>query len=142
MASIPHSTSLPRRAKTGGRRAGTPNRFTRDFRDMVAGLLDANQDNLSAWLGQVANGDPRTGRPPDPARALDLIAKLAEYAVPKMTRQVVEQTASSANVITIEIEFVSAPPRNTVAMEMPESSDPIEVDTVPDPRIIPGKKHS
>jgi hypothetical protein len=70
--------------KTGGRQAGTPNKATKEFRDTVSALLSDNAQNVAIWLEQVANGvgDAK----PDPAKALDLMAKLAEYAAPKLAR--------------------------------------------------------
>jgi len=74
-------TGLP---KTGGRKAGTPNRATIEFRQTVQALLDDNRDNVKLWLAQVAEGHGEAK--PDPAKALDLLAKLAEYAAPKLNR--------------------------------------------------------
>ena len=75
-----------KRAKTGGRGAGTPNKSTAEFRTTISQLLSDNADNVGRWLLLVADGDGTdTGRP-DPARALDLLAKLAEYAAPKLNR--------------------------------------------------------
>lgn len=68
----------PGRPKTGGRAAGTPNKVTQEFRATVAKLLEDNAQNVALWLTQVAANDP--------AKALDLIAKLAEYAAPKLNR--------------------------------------------------------
>lgn len=70
--------------KTGGRKAGTPNKATAEFRQTVQALLDDNRDNVGVWLTQVAegHGDEKA----DPAKALDLLAKLAEYAAPKLNR--------------------------------------------------------
>lgn len=70
--------------KTGGRAPGTPNKATREFRNTVASLLSENADNVSIWLAQVANGHGDVK--PDPAKALDLMAKLAEFAAPKLGR--------------------------------------------------------
>ncbi len=67
-----------KRVKSGGRVAGTPNRVTSEFRETVQKLLDDNRENVSLWLTEVASDDP--------ARALDLIAKLAEFAAPKLLR--------------------------------------------------------
>lgn len=71
--------------KTGGRRPGSPNKATKEFRDTVTRLLSDNASNVALWLEQVAsgNGDPDKA---DPAKALDLLAKLAEYAAPKLAR--------------------------------------------------------
>lgn len=75
-----------KRAKTGGRVAGTPNKVTREFRETVQRLLDENTENVSRWLTLVAEGDGSENGKPDPAKALDLLAKLAEYAAPKLNR--------------------------------------------------------
>lgn len=62
-----------------GRPAGIPNKKTAEFRETIRKLLEDNSANVSLWLTEVAVDDP--------ARALDLIAKLAEYAAPKLSRQ-------------------------------------------------------
>jgi hypothetical protein len=67
-----------------GRPKGVPNRVTVDFRETVRRLLDDNAANVGVWLEQVASGGA-DGKP-DPGRALDLLAKLAEYAAPKLGR--------------------------------------------------------
>lgn len=61
-----------------GRRAGVPNKLTGAFRETVTKLLEDNAENASRWLADVAKDDP--------AKALDLLVKLAEYAVPKLAR--------------------------------------------------------
>jgi hypothetical protein len=70
--------------KTGGRVAGVPNKSTIEFRQTVTALLEKNASNVDLWLQQVAEGvgDAK----PDPGKALDLLAKLAEYAAPKLGR--------------------------------------------------------
>lgn len=74
-----------KRAKTGGRSVGTPNKATRAFRDTVNALLEGNAENVSEWLQTVAYGDGDQLKP-DPKGALDLLCKLAEYATPKLAR--------------------------------------------------------
>lgn len=71
--------------KTGGRKAGTPNKVNAEFRDTVRRVLEENSENVSIWLAKVAegNGDPDKA---DPGKALDLLAKLAEFAAPKLAR--------------------------------------------------------
>ena len=69
-----------------GRPKGVPNKATTEFRNTIALLLEGNADNVSRWLALVAEGDGTDKGKPDPARALDLLAKLAEYAAPKLGR--------------------------------------------------------
>jgi hypothetical protein len=109
--------------KIGGRAKGTPNKATRDFRNTVTALLEGNAQNVSQWLSEVAlgkqaidkEGNPRfdaQGEPvmvlkPDPGKALDLMAKLAEFAAPKLAR--VEHTGDpNAPIQTVNrIELVA-----------------------------------
>ena len=73
-----------KRAKTGGRVAGTPNKATKEFRETITKLLDDNAENVGTWITQVAEGHGENKA--DPAKALDLLAKLAEFAAPKLGR--------------------------------------------------------
>jgi hypothetical protein len=67
-----------------GRPKGSTNKVTTEFREIVGKLLQVNAGNFEEWIQQVATGSH--GERPDPARALDLLAKLAEYAAPKLGR--------------------------------------------------------
>jgi hypothetical protein len=67
-----------------GRPKGVPNKATTAFRETVQALLERNSENVAIWLDQVASGMP--GKDPAPEKALDLLAKLAEYAAPKLSR--------------------------------------------------------
>ena len=67
-----------------GRPPGSVNKATKAFRDTVNDLLEANSENVALWLSQVATGSH--GKEPAPEKALDLLAKLAEYAAPKLAR--------------------------------------------------------
>lgn len=69
----------------GGRPSG-PTVRTLDFRATVTSLLEGNAQNVSQWLSEVAMGNKVKGVKADPARALDLMAKLAEFAAPKLSR--------------------------------------------------------
>ncbi len=77
---------MPKGFKAGGRVAGTPNKATQDFRATVTSLLEKNAQNVSIWLDQVANGEPGKGIKAQPEKALDLLARLAEFAAPKLNR--------------------------------------------------------
>jgi hypothetical protein len=81
----------------GGSRKGVPNKTSQEFRETVRALLDANSGNVQRWLTLVAEGDGTDTLPPDPARALDLMAKLAEYAAPKLGR--IEHTGAEGKAL-------------------------------------------
>jgi hypothetical protein len=86
-----------KREKTGGRTKGTPNKVNREFRETVRKLLDDNAKNVGVWITQVAEGHGENKA--DPAKALDLLAKLAEFAAPKLGR--VEHTGPDDGPIQI-----------------------------------------
>ena len=70
--------------KTGGRQPGSVNKATKEFRETVTKLLSDNAENVAKWLAEVAEG--HGDNKPDPAKALDLLAKLAEFGAPKLAR--------------------------------------------------------
>ena len=79
-----NSANLTNRGR--GRPKGALNKATKTFRDTVNSLLENNSTNVEKWLKEVAEGDETRDVKPDPKGALDLLAKLAEYAAPKLAR--------------------------------------------------------
>ena len=69
-----------------GRPKGVPNKVTTEFRETVRNLLESNAENVGRWLTLVAEGDGTDRGRPDPGKALDLLARLAEFAAPKLGR--------------------------------------------------------
>ncbi len=69
-----------------GRPKGAVNKVTKEFRETVRQLLESNSENVGRWLLLVAEGDGTDHGKPDPGKALDLLAKLAEFAAPKLGR--------------------------------------------------------
>jgi hypothetical protein len=67
----------PKRAKTGGRARGTPNRVTTNVRAALKDLADNNADRIQAWLDRVATENP--------AEALRLYLALIRYVVPVLS---------------------------------------------------------
>lgn len=67
-----------------GKPKGATNKITREFRETVRKLLEDNAENVGTWITQVAEGSGDNKA--DPAKALDLLAKLAEFAAPKLSR--------------------------------------------------------
>jgi len=76
--------NLPRRGP--GRPKGSPNKVTIEFRETVRTLLEGNAENVSRWLTLVAEGDGSESAKPNPAKALEILSSLAEYATPKLSR--------------------------------------------------------
>lgn len=70
--------------KVGGRQKGTPNKVNAEFRETVRQLLEDNAENVAKWLDMVANG--HGDQKPDPGKALEHVARLAEFAAPKLAR--------------------------------------------------------
>lgn len=100
-----------KRQKTGGRVKGTPNKVTQEFRETVRQLLEDNASNVGRWLTLVAEGDGSEYSRPDPAKALDLLAKLAEFAAPKLGRT--EHVGEGGGAIQIQrIERVVVDPKS------------------------------
>lgn len=89
--------------KGRGRPKGAVNRTTSEFRDTVKALLEDNRENVAKWLSEVAEGDETKDRKPDPYRALDMLAKLAEYAAPKLSRT--EVTGDSDKPIELKVTW-------------------------------------
>lgn len=96
----------PKGTRYGGRAKGTPNKSTTEFRETVSKVLSENSENVGRWLKLVAEGDGTENGKPDPAKALDLLAKLAEFAAPKMNRtEVVGDNGGPVQAVT-RIELV------------------------------------
>lgn len=88
-----------------GRPAGVPNKVTRAFRETVNRLLEDNAENVGMWLEQVATGSH--GKEPAPEKALDLLAKLAEYAAPKLSRTEVTGDGGGPVKTTVDVSGLS-----------------------------------
>lgn len=71
-----------------GRPPGLPNKATQEFRVALNNLLEHVAPKMVEWLEKVAEKDP--------ARALDLMSKLAEYIHPKLSRAEVTGLGGSA----------------------------------------------
>lgn len=61
-----------------GRPKGTPNRATAEVRQAIASLMQETAPKMAGWLERVAETDP--------AKAMDLALKAAEYHIPKLSR--------------------------------------------------------
>jgi hypothetical protein len=101
---------MPRGSKPGerrgGRKPGTPNKITREKRELLAALLDKRLPDLDAmiedtWRGieiekQLPTGETVVGRfNASPADAAKLVLTAAEFAIPKLARM--EKTIADAS---------------------------------------------
>lgn len=64
--------------RRGGRGKGTPNKVTADVRRVFAEIMERNASKCEGWIDTVAKTDP--------AKATDLLLRLAEFHVPKLAR--------------------------------------------------------
>lgn len=93
-----------------GRPKGAINKATKTFRETINTLLEGNAENVSRWLETVAEGDEDKGIKPDPGKALDLMAKLAEFAAPKLSRT--EVVGDEGGPVAHSIEFAIVDPKD------------------------------
>ena len=70
-----------KRQKTGGRKAGTPNKLAADSRAKLLSIVEAELDNIPGLLQQLS-----------PAERLTAFIKLAGYVFPKL--QAIEHEAN------------------------------------------------
>ena len=94
MAGKANSGSFKPGDPRAGRPAGTPNRATSEVRAAFARLVEGNADKLQDWLDATADKDP--------GKAIDLVAKLAEFIIPKLSRSEL-RGADGSGAITIKI---------------------------------------
>jgi hypothetical protein len=103
--------------KTGGRVKGVPNKVTGAARLAFLAVFDSLAPDLETWIQQTANGwdaeiqtkiGPvivRQGK--DPAKAADLLIRMAEYHLPKLGRQ--EIVGDGGGAIQVQIVKFSEP---------------------------------
>lgn len=68
-----------------GRKPGSLNRATSDVRAAFTLLVENNAPKMQRWLDRVATTDP--------GRALDVIAKLSDFVIPRLSRTEVRPIA-------------------------------------------------
>jgi hypothetical protein len=62
-----------------GRPKGAVNESSKKMKEAFAMLIENNLDQLAIWLGQIAREDP--------AKAMDLVIRLSERFIPKLSQQ-------------------------------------------------------
>ena len=74
-----------------GSRKGVPNKTTAEIRNAFQMLVEDNLDNMKVWLSDVAQEDPE--------RALEIILKMSEYIVPKLSRTEVKADNTDKSIV-------------------------------------------
>ena len=78
-----------------GRPKGIPNKDNQKIKEAFQKLLETNLKNMSKWLIEVAEDKPD--------KALELMAKMGEYFLPKLSRT--EVTGNDGEDLFKNIEF-------------------------------------
>jgi hypothetical protein len=111
---------MPRGSKPGerrgGRKKGTPNKITAVQRAAIQSFLDRNWKNADemledVWHGieiekQMQDGTTVVGRlNADPKGALDIMAKFAEFAIPKLGRtEITGEDGGPVRIIKVDMD--------------------------------------
>ena len=91
--------------KYGGRQKGTANKATARLREAFTELLEGNMGRLQELLDKVAEKNPQ--------KALELLLKLSEFALPKLRAIEVnnepedKQSSLNINIIDTGVPFAS-----------------------------------
>jgi hypothetical protein len=67
-----------KRINRQGRPKGSENKTAKEIREAYTKLISENLNNMSKWLRKIGKDDP--------VKAMDILIKLSEYTVPKLTR--------------------------------------------------------
>lgn len=85
---------MAQRRKTGGRQRGTPNKATAEARNVFAAFVETNAPKAQELFERVAKDDP--------AKALELLAKLAEFTIPKLSRSTIDGDLGMRGTLVIQ----------------------------------------
>ena len=81
--------------KTGGRKAGTPNRSTAYVREKIQDFANETVDDFIEWVREVGKESPKDGA--------DLFLKALEYHIPKLQRTDAHHTGEQTSNLKTEI---------------------------------------
>lgn len=89
-------------ANRNGRPKGAKNKVTNKVREAYQHLVEANLENMTLWMAEIAAEDPRL--------AMDTMIKLSEYVIPKLARQ--EITGEDGKDLFRNVKFEFGPDVN------------------------------
>ena len=82
-----------------GRPKGAQGKTTAKIKEAYQMLIEKNLDNMTDWLSDIAENDPK--------QALELVLKLSEYIIPKLARQ--ELTGADGDDLFQNVQFQFGP---------------------------------
>lgn len=86
-----------RRKKTGGRQKGTTNKTTAELKSIITQIVGNQLDRLEGDLDKI--------RRQNPAKAVEIAAKLIDYVLPKQTKMELEgELKHKIDKIVIEVK--------------------------------------
>lgn len=107
MAFKPGDPNINREGRKG------PNKSTKMIKEAFAHLLEDNLDNMSRWLAQVSHDDPKS--------ALDIMMRMSERFVPKLSQQAL--TNEDGSDLFKNVQFQFGPPIDSDKREQEEDFD-------------------
>ena len=84
--------------KYGGRQKGTPNKATKALREAYSDLLENNISRVQELFDKVADKNPQ--------KALELLLKLSEFALPKLRAIEVNNESEEAMHTSLNINII------------------------------------
>lgn len=83
------------RNSLAGRKAGIPNKTTGEMKSLITDLVSNNMSTAQEWIDRVAEKDP--------AKALDILIKMSDFVLPRLSRIDYKETDQPDNKIKVTI---------------------------------------
>jgi hypothetical protein len=84
-----------------GKKPGTQNEQTRKMKEAFGMLIEGNLDRMTVWLDTIAETDPKA--------AFDIIVRLSELFVPKLSQQALTDADGGDLFRNIQFRFGDEP---------------------------------
>lgn len=93
-----NQTSFTKGHKKRGRPPGAPNKVQQSVKEAFELMVKENIPNFNIWIAQIAEKDP--------AKAMDIILKMSEFIIPKITRSEITAEDGKPFYSDIKVEIV------------------------------------